>query len=94
MKQIKYTPLRLALIVTVGVLLWLAAYGPKGCSSTISSLNFDPTSSAAHSLYIASPGLSGDFDGLTIFFDESTIVNNRIRVILDGEVRWIRLEAD
>ena len=90
----KYTPLRLALIVVVGILLWLAAYGPRGCFSTISSLPFVPASSAAHSLYIASPGLSGDFDGLTIFFDNQTIVDNRIKVVLDGEVRWIRLEAD
>lgn len=87
MKQVKYTPLRLALIVIVGLLLWLVAY-PTGCSSTKS------TSLGVHSLYVASRGFSGDFDGFTIYFDEPTIVNNRIKVIFDDEIYWIRLEAD
>ena len=90
MKPMKYTPLRLALIVAVGIMLWIAAYGiPFKGNKGESSLPF----SAAHSLYIASPGFNGTFDGLTIYFDAQTIVNNRIKVILDGEVYWIRLEV-
>ena len=80
----RITPLRLVLIIVVGIMLWMAAHGDRDENSA--------PSSAAHSLYIASPGLSGDFDGLTIFFDEQSIVNNRIKVILDGELYWIRLE--
>ena len=46
-----------------------------------------------HTLFIASPGFIGSIKGLTIFFDDSTVVNNRIKVVLDDKVYWIRLEG-
>ena len=84
MKDFKMTPLRLLLIIVVGIILLIAATREWDTSS--------PSSAARH-LYIPSPGFNGDFDGLTIFFNEETIVNDCIKVILDGEVRWIRLEV-
>ena len=69
--------------------VWLLSDEPEPCISYFESKEISST----NELFVASPGFSGDTDGLTIYFNDESIVNNRIKVLLNGEVRWIRLEG-
>jgi len=93
----KPTKLFLQWIWVLPLLIWfmLTITAPSGekHTSVTSSFEVEETTEGKHTLFIASPGFTGTEEGLTIFFDDLTIVNNRIKVILDGEVYWISLEG-
>ena len=98
------TPSRLLLIIVVGFLLYLAARGTPSTSNVVVQLAANspitvqvPTGGKQweSGIYIDNDECfiriqSGDTVPLYNYFDHSY----RLRIIIDGEVYWIRLEVD
>ena len=78
MKTFKMTPLRLVLIIIVGVILCIATYGDRDEDKP--------------ELFIPARGclFKIETNNTPEFFDE-VLVNGRLKIIIDDEIYWIRI---